>query len=236
MPRHCPKVSRTGMLGSCLAATLIFGAAPNYAQTSIGTANNWSFEVTPYLWGAAMTGDVQAANLPRTSVDMSLSDILDVFDFGLMGAFEARKGRLGLYFDAIYIKVSDSATARRTGPGPIGATLTATADAKLEQTMLAFAVMYRAVEGNTPVDVLAGVRYTDLEVDASIGASLFARTGVVNRAGSKDWSILLSDFEFRFRSRIAGSSSATRMWADSASARIRPGRPPRESITNFPRT
>jgi hypothetical protein len=175
------------MLGSCLAATLIFGAAPSYAQTSSGTANNWSFEVTPYLWGAAMKGDTQAGNLPRTSVDMSFSDILDVFDFGLMGAFEARKGRLGLYFDAIYIKVSDSATARRTGPGPIGATLTATADAKLEQTMLAFAGMYRAVEGNTPVDVLAGARYTDLEVDANIGASLFARTGVVKRTGSKDW-------------------------------------------------
>jgi opacity protein-like surface antigen len=178
---------RTWNLRSCLAGALLFSAAPIYAQTSNGAAVGWTFEFTPYIWGSAMKGDTQAANFPRTNVDMSFSDVLDVLDFALMGAFEARKGRLGVYLDAIYIKASDAATASRSGPGPIGATLTATADAKLEQTMLAVAGMYRLTEANTPVDLLAGVRYTDIEIDATIGASLFARSGVVDRSRSKDW-------------------------------------------------
>jgi hypothetical protein len=187
MLRQAINVLRTRNLSSFLAGVLLFSVSPLYAQTSSSASDGWTYELTPYLWGAAMKGDTQAGRLPRTSVDMSFSDILDVFDFGLMGAFEARKGRLGLYLDTMYIKVSDSANARRTGTGPIGATLTASADLKLEQTMLAFAGMYRMVEGSSPVDVLAGVRYTDIEVDASIGASLFARTGRVHRKGSKDW-------------------------------------------------
>jgi opacity protein-like surface antigen len=178
---------RIRKLTSCLACALLLSAAPSHAQTSSGSADGWTFELTPYIWGAAMKGDTEAGRLPRTSVDMKFSDILDVLDFALMGAFEARKGRFGLYLDTMYIKVSDSASARRTGPGPIGATLTADADLKLEQTMLAFAGMYRIVEGNTPVDVLAGVRYTDIEVDANIDASLFAQARSVHRSGSKDW-------------------------------------------------
>jgi hypothetical protein len=187
MLRQTLTALRARKLSSCLAGALLFSAAPVYAQTSNGAAGGWTFEFTPYIWGSAMKGDTQTANLPRTSVDMSFSDVLDVLDFALMGAFEARKGRLGLYLDAMYIKASDAATASRSGRGPIGATLTATADAKLEQTMLSVAGMYRLTEGNTPVDLLAGVRYTDIDVDATIGASLFARSGVVNRSGSKDW-------------------------------------------------
>jgi opacity protein-like surface antigen len=178
---------KTRTLISCLAGAVLFSAAPIYAQTGSSTSGEWKFEFTPYLWGAALKGDTEAGRLPRTSVDMSFSDILDVLDFALMGAFEARKGRIGLYVDAVYMKVSDSATARRTGPGPIGATLTATADVKLEQTMLAFAGMYRLADGSTPVDVFAGVRYTDIDVDANIRASIFGLAGRVERTGSKDW-------------------------------------------------
>ena len=145
--------------GAAFAAALLLGAGvPAGAQTAAGQSGRWQYELTPYLWASGMKGDVQAGALPRTSVDMSFSDILDVFDFGLMGAFEARNGRWGLLFDGMYMKVSDSATARRTGPGPIGATLTANADVKMEQTMLAGAVAYRAMEGRSPVDVIGGLR------------------------------------------------------------------------------
>jgi opacity protein-like surface antigen len=85
------------------------------------------------------------------------------------------------------MKVSDSATARRTGPGPIGATLSANADLKLRQTMLAGAVMYRAVDGRSPVDVIGGLRYNKIDVKANIDASLFALSGSVDRRGDKDW-------------------------------------------------
>jgi predicted porin len=157
------------------------------AQSSGEQAGRWQFELTPYFWAAGMKGDVQAGNLPKTSVDMSFSDIWDNLDFGAMGAFEARKGRWGLLFDAIYMKVSTSATSSRTGPGPIGATLTANANLTMEQTMLAAAVAYRVSDGPTATDVIGGARYSKIDADASISGSLFGQTGFVARSGDKDW-------------------------------------------------
>src|SRR5690606_15373913 len=147
----------------------------------------WTFELTPYIWGSAMKGDVQSGSLPKTAVDMSFSDILDVLDFAAMGTFEARKERWGFLLDGIYVKVSDDATARRTGPGPIGATLTADADVKLRQTILSAAATYRLVEGSSSVDLLGGMRYSKIDAKANIQGSLFARTRSVQRSGDKDW-------------------------------------------------
>ena len=168
-------------LMAALAATLLTQGAGVRAEEA------WQFEATPYLWASGMKGDVQAGRLPKTAVDMSFSDIMDTLDFGLMGAFEARKGRWGILLDGIYMKVSDSATASRSGPGPIGATARADAEARIEQSMLAGAVAYRVTDGPTAVDVIGGLRYTRLDVDAQIDASLFALAGTVKRSGNKDW-------------------------------------------------
>lgn len=103
---------------TCTAALLLAANAPAGAETQAGA---WQYELTPYLWGAAMRGDVQSGHLPKIGVDMSFGEIVDILDFGLMGAFEARNGRWGLLSDMVYMKVSDDATASRTGSGPIGA-------------------------------------------------------------------------------------------------------------------
>lgn len=166
-------------------AGLLLGAATHAGAQARPPA--WQFELTPYLWGAAMKGDVQTANLPRTSVDESFSDILDVLDFGLMAAFEARKGRWGLLTDLIYLKISEDGSATGTGPGPLGATITASAELEMKQTVLSAAVAYRAVDASTPVDVLGGLRYLAMDADARIEATIIGQTGVLTRSGDKDW-------------------------------------------------
>jgi hypothetical protein len=185
------KKERSGFHAGCRAwlAVLVALSLPGVAsaQTPRSSTEQWQFELTPYLWGSAMEGSVAGGRLPRVDVDMSFSDILDDLDFGLMGAFEARKGRWALLTDAIYMKVSADAKARRTGPGPIGATATAQADVRLEQTMLAGALGYRVAEGVTAVDLFAGARYSNIDARANISGSLFARTASVRRSGDKDW-------------------------------------------------
>ena len=170
-----------------IAAVWLGVCTPATAQSSGEQAARWQFELTPYFWAAGMKGDVQAGNLPKTSANIDFSDIWDNLDFGAMGAFEARKGRWGLLFDAIYMKISTSATSSRTGPGPIGATATAAADLKLEQTLLAAAVAYRVSDGPTATDVIGGARYSKIDAAANINASLFGQTGVAARSGDKDW-------------------------------------------------
>jgi opacity protein-like surface antigen len=134
-----------------------------------------------------MSGEVEAGSLPTIDVDMSFSDILKNLDAGLMGAFEARQGRFGLLFDAIYMKLADSGTASRTGPGPIGATATASAELEMRQTMYAAAVAYRVQEGRAPLDAIGGIRYSKIEADARIDGSFFNQTGSVDAGASKDW-------------------------------------------------
>lgn len=151
------------------------------------SGDRWRYEFTPYFWASAMKGNTRIGALPQVHVDMSFADIAEALDFGLMGAFEARKGRWGLLFDAIYMKISDAGTATWTGPGPAGAALTAGADFTMEQTMLAAAAAYRVSGGPTQVDVIGGARYSKIEVSADFHASLFALGGTVSRAGSKDW-------------------------------------------------
>lgn len=179
------------MRALALAAALlgILGLAPAEARAQAAAApgTGWTFDLTLYLWGAGMSGDVQGGSLPTIGVDMSFSDILDNLDAGLMGAFEARKGRWGFLFDGIYMKLEDSGTASRTGAGPVGATATASAELELAQTMLAAAVAYRAIEGRAPVDVIGGLRYAKIEADATIDGSFFAQTGTVARSAEKDW-------------------------------------------------
>lgn len=180
-------VRRTRIATLAVAGGLLFGATPAGAQSSGSASANWNYEFTPYLWGAGMKGTVQSGSLPATNVDMSFTDIVDVLDFGLMGAFEARKGRWGLYLDAIYMKVSDSATVSRTGAGPLGATLTATANITLKQSMLAAAAMYRVSGGPSTVDVLGGLRYNKLDVEAAADFTLLGLAASRSRSGDKDW-------------------------------------------------
>ena len=150
------------------------------AGTSAPAAAQWHFEVTPYLWSAAMKGDTQAGNLPRTHVDMSFGDILQNLDAGFMGAFEARKDRWGFLLDAIYMKVSDSASSTQ-GPLTVGA------DATFKQQMLAGAVAYRVSDGPALVDLIGGARYSKLRVKAIIDASLFGLAGRTERTANRSW-------------------------------------------------
>jgi opacity protein-like surface antigen len=182
----------TTLRTSVLAATLLvaFGLTPILARAQIATAapgTDWTFDFTPYIWGAGMSGKVEAGALPTINVDMSFSDILDNLDAGLMGAFEARKGRWGFLFDAIYMKLKDSGTASRTGAGPIGATATASAELEMKQYLYAAAVAYRAVEGRAPLDVIGGLRYSSIEASAQIDGSFFGQAGTVARSAKKDW-------------------------------------------------
>ena len=161
---------------------LIFAAlaAAGIKNASAQGLPEWQFEVTPYLWSAAMKGDTQAGNLPLTHIDMSFGDILENLDAGFMGAFEARKGRWGFLLDAIYMKVSDDATSTQ---GP----LTVAAGATVKQWMYAGAIAYRISDGPALIDLIGGARYSKLRVKAIIDASLFGLAGRTERTGNKSW-------------------------------------------------
>lgn len=164
-----------------LPLTLVAAGTGYACAENAAPGESWQFEVMPYLWATRMSGDVKAGRLPDTKVDMKFSDIVDVLDFGFMTAFEARKGRWGFLLDGMYMKVSDSVKASGNG-------VSVRASARIEQGMLAGAVAYRLIENQTPVDLIGGLRYNSIDVDAKVNGVIEGTPGIVlKKSGSKDW-------------------------------------------------
>jgi hypothetical protein len=157
-----------------LGITVIFVSAPLRAQVSAPPNDTWQFQVTPYLWAAGMNGWTRlGARTPTAKIDPSFSDVWRNLDFGAMGSLEARKGRWGIIFDSVYVKLS--ATSQPLPGGVLGA-----AQVGLKQAIVQLAGEYRVLDSAvTPIDVLAGARYTYLSGDLSFsnGAVLPGRGG-----------------------------------------------------------
>lgn len=116
-----------------LAATTV--RQPNSADTSVTTktskapklelthdtspppqsndSDRWQIESAPYLWAAALEGDLRVRNT-TTHVESSFSDVFKQLDFAIATTFEAHKGRLALMLDENYVNLGT------TGTGPLG--------------------------------------------------------------------------------------------------------------------
>jgi opacity protein-like surface antigen len=155
-------------------------AAPAFAQTTL-PSDSWQFEATPYFWAAGMSGWGRiGSRTPTAKFDASFSDVWKNLDFGAMGAFEARKGRWGILFDSIYVKLGQ--TSDPLLGGDLG-----TAKLKVSQTILQVAGAYRVLDSQvTPIDVLAGLRYTYLDSDLSFSQSPLLPAGS-SRSNNVSW-------------------------------------------------
>jgi len=164
------------MAKSRLGALVVLASVSGVALAQSQSGSGWEHELTPYLWASRMKGEVAAGSIPNTRVDMRFSDILENLDMGFMSAFESRKGRWSLLFDGMYMGVSDTATSSLLG-------VAVTSRAEVKQTSLAGAVGYRALEGNVPLDLIAGLRFSRIDVDvnaAALGSNL-------SFSGTKSW-------------------------------------------------
>jgi hypothetical protein len=118
-----------------------------------------------------MEGEVGTLpGLPAADVDITVGDVLENLDVGLMGSGEARKGRFGLVGEVFYVDVSTDGTT----PGPLFST------ADFEQTVLGLTAggYYRLVARvDASVDLVAGIRLWSVDTELRLGAgALAART------------------------------------------------------------
>ena len=149
-------------VGAVLATTA-FASAPAAAQ-----ASTWQFEATPYLWMAGMQGDVGIGKLSAEGVEASFGDIAKSLRAGFMGAFEARRNRAGILFDAIYMQLSQTTNA----PAPFQA------DVHARPTQQAYTLEGLWRVGDAPVvDLVGGVRVNDVKLDLDLSATALAPQG-----------------------------------------------------------
>jgi len=140
--------------------------------------------VTPYVWAPAMKGDIGGRGVVR-QIDLSLSDLVDLIpdlNGAAMGHVEVGKGRRGLIFDALALRVSPSQ------PGPAGGTLNFNTDLAIFEALGTYRVA--GTPNGTPhaspvrFDLLGGARYYQINGGLTIDT---IRGRTISAAQSETW-------------------------------------------------
>jgi hypothetical protein len=158
--------------------------------------------LTTYAWTPWISGDLTIKGR-SFDVDITAGQVLDALDWSGIPAWfsyaEARKGRLTLFNDIAYAKLSGSNDFAKSGP--LGAvTLTGNVAAEYEQAIVEVGAAYEVWSGDYPgwgpsaFDILAGGRYWHQDATVSAEVSTSGLPGIdfeggraFARSGSKDW-------------------------------------------------
>lgn len=195
-------------------------------------AHNWSFSLTPYLWAAGIENSLRlplpSGDTLNADVEVDFDDIIENLDLGLMLAGEARRDRLFVFSDLIYMKISHDGdvlrSVERTGPNaaiPVTSSLEAGTDSTLESWVWTLAAGYDVVRSDrATLGVFGGVRYLalDAEVDWRLTAAITApgagvvlgRTGSASSDG-EHWDGIVG---VRGRARLGGGDWFMPYYAD----------------------
>lgn len=138
-------------LRSVMAATLA-GAFTLPAVASDDTGLR--FELTPYIWGAGIDGDIEAGS-KETEVDVGFSDILDNLD--MSAAFQSSL-QYNSWISRLQVDYLDLGIERDSGGPPNGSL-----DSTATMATLAFGYQFRGSTPRLTFDVLVGVRYLNLD-------------------------------------------------------------------------
>ena len=166
------------------------------------SADEWSFNVTPYFWFFDIEGDLRYS--PRAGgsphVEISNSDLLENLDFGLMLSGEARKGRWSIFTDVMYFDLSSQESRVKAidfnlgGPiNPTSTSLDLGTSSSLEAWEWTLAGGYGVITGPTvALDVFGGFRFfsadasTDWQLSATVSGpgpgQVFQRTGSISQS------------------------------------------------------
>jgi opacity protein-like surface antigen len=141
------------------AATCVLMASAASAQDM-----DWKYALTAYLWTTKTGVSAETPTGETVEAELSFSDALKDLDFAFMGAFEARKGKLSLFTDGMYFKLSPT----NSTPGP----LTDSVTVRTQMTVISGYAAYRVYDDpSIAVDLAGGFRWANLDSDVStVGA------------------------------------------------------------------
>ena len=147
------------------------------------TVNAWEFEGQIYLWGASIEGTT-GTGIPLT---IKFEDLLDNLRMAGMGTLAAKKDKLTLMADIIYMDVNKKDLNAPVGPGPIVSVNSLGMKAWIVQPIVSYTVYETDADR---FELLAGGRYMSLEVPVGfsnpigkVSASDNAWNGIVGIRG-----------------------------------------------------
>jgi hypothetical protein len=161
-------------------------------------SEDWQWTIAPYLWASDVGLDLTVNNDTTIGGDAQFKDILKKVDSVFMGHFEGRKGHWGMYLDTIYLNLSDSSSVSVGPGGPILGDLTV--DAGMKMKLYDAGGIYRLKESGDDIqfDLLAGVRYVDVDVELDLVLPGPGMMPVDIRTGPSETDLMLGARMFGF--------------------------------------
>jgi len=149
------------MAGGDIAAVEEEVVAPVVAESSSG----WEHKLAIYGWAASFDGTL-TYSLPGEDSVESDGGVIDNLDGVFMAAYEVRKNKFSFLTDVIYLGMSGGETiAEDIGRGKLATTV----EQEFDAWVLSFYGGYNVIDtGSATLDIIAGMRYFSLDVEASI--------------------------------------------------------------------
>ncbi len=183
---------------------LILIAPTTRAET---TDDKWQFQITPYLWLPTIDGTLNYAPPPGggggPDISVGPTDWLELINGFLLLNAGAKKGRLSIFTDIVYLSMQNNDDGRVTsvdgdipaGPItiPVSVDITLTTQSDLDGLAWTLAAGYTVKETDSSVtDIFAGVRFLDVsastswnltaDITAPDGTQILAAQGTIGRS------------------------------------------------------
>lgn len=154
------------LLGTLCATTRV---AAESTSPMVEVSDSFRYSLTPYLWAAGITGNVDYNNGKHTHAHLSSNTVLNNLAMGGMLDAEVHYGRFGLMGNAVYAKLSNSGSKSYLHREQI------TVDSNSDSWMGIYTVAgsYTAyADPKLYLDIIAGARFLNLNAKVQLDASL----------------------------------------------------------------
>lgn len=139
-------------------------------------AQDWSFQVEPYLLASSIEGDAGVGRVTGVEVDVDFSRILETLSLGAMLHVEAHhQNGWGVILDYGFMNLEDDISSARGG----------TFKAEVDQGVFEALAVKRLQRDNSTLDILFGIRWWDNDIDAVVDPALLP--GSVRAKVDEDW-------------------------------------------------
>lgn len=171
--------------------------------------NEWSFELTPYLWLPQISSTLNYKDQYINTANVSMNNVISNLKSGAMISGEARYGNWGMMADLVSSTLQKSGTVPVTSFSPYNLKLAM--KPTVQQTILTGAATYNLVNNQeATVDGLLGVRW--ISMTATLNLALDGTN--YSLSDSKTLSTTDPIAGFKGRYRIAGTTWYIPFYAD----------------------
>jgi len=233
-------------------AKLWIGLSLLVASSTVSAQDGgWRWSFAPYGWGMNIEGDSRLGPL-SSDIDVGFDDLLEGLNFAAMAHVEASRGRWSLIMDGVYGKVSaDSGFGPvAVGPFTIGGTTVGpfavarrSFEVQTEMLIVEAAAAYRiggasdgGLEKGSAFELLAGARYTDLELEVDFAAFPTVKRGVDYLdpfVGFRLHAPLAKSWSFRGRGDVGGFGVGSEFSWQAAALFVRQWGEKREFVVGY---